>query len=180
MPAKTAKIILLLGGARSGKSTRAQQMASKLGRRVLFCATAEALDADMQKRIKEHRRTRPESWQTLEAAYSPSAALAPVVAGYDAVIVDCITLLVSNLMGKSRVSGKRMQQIDKEINGLINLLQRREATYILVSNEVGMGIVPHFRMGREYRDILGKANQQLAASADEVYLMIAGISTRIK
>ena len=180
MPAKTAKIILLLGGARSGKSTSAQQMASSLGRRVLFCATAEALDADMKKRIKQHRRTRPQSWQTLEAPYCLSTALAPVVNDYETVIIDCITLLVSNLMGKSRVSSKRVQRADKEINDLIDLMQGRKATYILVSNEVGMGIVPHFRMGRDYRDMLGKANQRLAAAADEVYLMVAGISTRIK
>jgi adenosylcobinamide kinase/adenosylcobinamide-phosphate guanylyltransferase len=83
-------------------------------------------------------------------------------------------------MGKSRVSSKRVQRADKEINDLIDLMQGRKATYILVSNEVGMGIVPHFRMGRDYRDMLGKANQRLAAAADEVYLMVAGISTRIK
>ena len=180
MSKRAHKIILVLGGARSGKSTYAQQTASSLGRKVLYCATAEPLDADMKKRIQLHRKIRPKSWQTLEAIHAPAAALASIVQNYDAVIIDCITVLVANLVGKTGSITKREQNAYREIRDLIRLMQKRESTYILVSNEVGLGIVPPYRLGRDYRDILGKVNQLLAAIADEVYFMMAGIPARVK
>ena len=180
MPRKKHKIILVLGGARSGKSTYAQQLAEASVGNVLFCATAEPLDADMKKRIRLHRKARPKSWRTLEAACDLPAALAQVVQDYDTVIIDCITVLVANLAGKRGAAARLEKDIFNEIASLIALMQQRGSSYILVSNEVGLGVVPHYRMGREYRDTLGKVNQQLAAAADEVYFLIAGIPVRIK
>ena len=180
MSAATNKTILLLGGARSGKSAYAQELATLIGGRVLFCATAGALDDEMRSRIEKHRRSRPPNWDTLEAGREIGGALGNQASLYDAVIIDCITILVANAIGDETDTEKAESAVNAEILSLIELLKRRQCNYILVSNEVGSGIVPDNRLGRLYRDELGKANQKLAAVADEVYLLTAGIPLKLK
>ena len=180
MCAAANKIILLLGGARSGKSAHAQQLAGITGGRVLYCATAEALDEEMRSRIAKHRTSRPAGWDTLEASSDSGKRLVQQVPGYTTVIIDCITILVANVMGDGRDPEKAESGVDAEIISLTELLKLRQSNYILVSNEAGSGLVPDNRLGRLYRDELGKANQKLAAVADEVYLLTAGIPLKLK
>jgi adenosylcobinamide kinase / adenosylcobinamide-phosphate guanylyltransferase len=174
------RIILLLGGARSGKSTRAQELAEEMGGRVLFCATAEALDDEMQARIEAHKRSRPSNWDTIESSRNIGEALRAHGRDHNTVIIDCITLLVSNCLNDDFTSDQAEKAALAEITSLIGLMQERRANYILVSNEVGSGLVPDNKAGRLYRDMLGQANQQLAKYADEVYFMAAGLSLRMK
>ncbi|MDD5486016.1 MAG: bifunctional adenosylcobinamide kinase/adenosylcobinamide-phosphate guanylyltransferase [Dehalococcoidales bacterium] len=174
------KSILILGGARSGKSSFAQNLASELGGTVTFVATAEAGDEDMYRRIAEHRRSRPESWQTVEAQYGIGKAIKKQAGKSDVVIIDCITMLVSNIMLKSLRKAPAEELVLKEIETLVRCMGESPATFILVSNEVGMGLVPDNELGRRYRDILGQANQLLAKSADEIYLMVTGVPIKLK
>ncbi len=170
----------MLGGARSGKSTRAQEMAEGLGGPVLFCATAEALDDEMRDRIEAHKRSRPSNWDTIESSHNVGHALREQDRDYNTVIIDCITMLVSNCLNNDFTSGQAEQAAAAEITLLVKLMQERRSNFILVSNEVGSGLVPENKLGRLYRDMLGQANQQLAKCADEVYLMAAGQSLRMK
>jgi len=174
------KIVLILGGARSGKSSYAQQVAADRGGRVLFCATAQPLDEEMRERIRAHRQSRPPGWDTLEIKDGLAAALQNQAGGYDSVIIDCITLLAANCMGEAIDYKAAEKAVDAEVDDLIDLMRRSGCTFILVSNEVGNGIVPDNRLARVYRDTLGKANQRLAGAADEVILMTAGLSMKVK
>ncbi len=181
--------VLILGGARSGKSTYAQQIAAGISDRVIFVATAEALDVDMKARIEKHKTERPASWETLEVSTGVADAISPRLMGIDVVLLDCITLLVTNLLlGDDRGfspdeeidSGSAEYRIVAEMEALVDLMRRTDATFIIVSNEVGLGVVPENQLARLYRDLLGRANQLLAQNMDEVYLMVAGIPMRIK
>jgi adenosylcobinamide kinase / adenosylcobinamide-phosphate guanylyltransferase len=173
------KIIFITGGARSGKSTYAQQLAADMSEKVLFVATSEARDSEMKKRIANHRRQRPKSWQTLECPLEIAAGIG-AVKDRDLILIDCITLLVSNIMGSSRNMAAAEKKAVQELEALIKLMQKSEYDFVIVSNEVGLGIVPENVMARQYRDLLGKANQMLAASATEVYFMAAGIPLKLK
>jgi adenosylcobinamide kinase / adenosylcobinamide-phosphate guanylyltransferase len=181
------KIILLLGGARSGKSHYAQECARQSGEKVLFVATATAGDEDMRLRIAKHKKDRPSTWRTLEAATNVGKQIEADAGDAQLVVIDCITLLVNNIF--SRYDEKQFKTIDDavleqevtaEISQIRNCLKKVDASFIIVSNEVGLGLVPDNRMGRLYRDMLGRANQMLAQSADEVYLLVAGIPLRVK
>jgi len=174
------KSILILGGARSGKSRFAQGLAGSLGGKVLFLATAEAGDEDMRRRIAAHRQSRPGGWQIVEAPLGLSEAIKEHAGEAEIVIVDCITLLVSNIVLQPRRKASAEETVLKEIKALVKRMKELPPTFILVSNEVGMGIVPDNELGREYRDCLGRANQILARHADEVYLLTAGIPVRLK
>lgn len=172
----------MLGGARSGKSRFAQDMAGKLSEKVLFVATAEALDKEMQARIEEHRRSRDGPWRTIEAPRNVGVAVEENLHDAEVVLVDCLTLLVSNVMtggGRESEAGGEQAAI-AEVQALINTVSRVRATCIVVSNEVGLGLVPDNALGRVYRDVLGKANQMMAASVDDVYFLAAGIPLKIK
>jgi len=180
------KVVLLLGGARSGKSSYAQQLAQP-AEKVLFVATADAGDEDMLRRIEKHRQARPAHWRTLEAATGIGERIQDQIRDEELVIIDCITLLVSNLFCRYDLDRFEMledavleKEVTAEIEGLLECLHNVEASFIIVSNEAGLGIVPDNRMARLYRDILGRANQMLARHADEVYLMVAGIPLRVK
>lgn len=174
------QLTLVLGGARSGKSHFAQTLAEAVNGPVVYIATAQALDAEMQQRVAKHRRERPAHWQTLELPLA-------VAQGYDqsglkpaVVLLDCLTLLVSNLIlaecpGEDIEAEKAMAAVDHELGALLKLIEQDSAHWIIVSNEVGMGLVPPYPLGRVYRDALGIANQRLAAIADQVFLMVAGI-----
>jgi adenosylcobinamide kinase / adenosylcobinamide-phosphate guanylyltransferase len=177
----------LLGGARSGKSSYAQELAKKMAQKVLFVATAGAGDADMQHRIENHRLKRPPSWRTLEVKIGVGKAIENEIEDERIIIIDCITLLIGNIFG--HYNEKVFDTIEEsilekevisEVDSLLKCLQRTRASFIIVSNEVGLGIVPDNRMGRLYRDFLGRANQMLAQKAGEVYLMTAGIPLKIK
>jgi adenosylcobinamide kinase/adenosylcobinamide-phosphate guanylyltransferase len=174
------KIVLITGGARSGKSAYAQQLAAGENRRVLFCATAEALDDEMRTRIDAHKRSRPTGWDTLEAGSNVAQELDKICSGYDAILVDCITLLVANCMGDGKPPAEAEERALSEIGALIDLMTAKDSNYILVTNEVGYGVVPENSLARLYRDVLGRANQKLAGCADEVYLMTAGLPLKIK
>lgn len=174
------KVILLLGGARSGKSKYAQELAEQYENKVLFVATAEALDNEMHVRIEAHKKARPKGWKTLEAPHNIGAELNKQAGDFDIVLIDCITLLVSNLLGSSPDSSEIDRRIEQEVTQLVECIHTMDKTFIIVSNEVGMGLVPPNKLGRIYRDLLGKANQVLAQNADEVYLMVAGIPLKVK
>jgi len=172
------ELVLILGGVRSGKSRYAQQLASEVGSRVLFLATAEGGDDEMKRRIARHKLSRPESWRTIEEQIDIAGALRRNSAHADAVIIDCLTVWLSNtLMHNDKLSEKEMTT---GIDRLIDAYEHGEATYIIVSGEVGMGIVPENPLGRIFRDYLGLANQRLAGVADRVVLMVAGIPVDVK
>lgn len=172
--------ILILGGARSGKSRFAQELAARISDRVLFVATGEPLDEEMQARIDEHKRARPDSWHTLEARAGIGRQIGKQAGNTDVIIVDCLTLLVSNLLNDVPDYIEAENRVTTEIYELIASMSELDATFIIVSNEVGMGLVPESKLGRVYRDMLGKANQLIAQFATEVYLMVAGIPTVVK
>ena len=174
------KCILILGGARSGKSQFAQKLAAEFSNRVLFVATGEAGDEDMHSRIEEHKKSRPRTWHTLEAPVKIGERIPEQIGNADVVIIDCITMLISNLLVGEEDDKYKEKQVTTEIDQLIKCMDKLEVTFILVSNEVGLGLVPESRLGRFYRDLLGRANQLLAQHADEVYIMMAGIPVEVK
>lgn len=171
--------MLILGGARSGKSTMAQRLA-KDGGRVLFVATAEALDEAMERRIAAHRRHRPEHWDTLEEPIHLRRAVRPLTDRYDTFILDCLTLWVSNLLLKDGEATGAERVILGTVGRLLDLIDAAGGRWILVSNEVGQGIVPASPLAREYRDVLGRVNQLVASRADMAYLMVAGVALDLK
>lgn len=173
------QLILILGGARSGKSAFAEKLARR-GRRVLFLATAEARDQDMKRRIAAHRQRRPAGWDTLEEPLDLVAALRPVLDRYDTILLDCLTLWVSNLLLERQDHAVTESRIQDSARELMNLIEESHASWILVSNEVGQGIVPSSALGRVYRDALGRVNQVAASRADRVYLMTAGLALELK
>ena len=174
---------LILGGARSGKSSYAQKLAVQGGRSVLYVATAESGDDEMAARIAAHRAERPTEWQTLETPRWIGEAIRAVARDSDVVLVDCLTLLASNVIAPlpEPVTVEAAEQaLGLEIDSLLSAYAGNLAEWIIVSNEVGLGLVPPYPLGRVYRDALGRANQRLAAIADEVLLMIAGLPLRLK
>lgn len=172
----TAKLILVLGGARAGKSTFAMRLAMEVAgeRSVTFIATAQALDDDMAQRIARHREERPPHWSTIEEPYQLDRAFI-TASDSSVVLIDCLTLFVSNwlLCGEDL----KPQEVSES---LLATLPFQTQTVICVSNEVGLGIVPETPLGRTFRDLLGRVNQQFAAAADEVYLLVAGLPLRLK
>ncbi len=173
------RLTLILGGVRAGKSSYAQQLAAS-GSRVLFVATAEAGDEDMALRIEAHRKDRPPVWDTLEEPINIVSALTPLLPRYDTILLDCVTLWVSNLMLSGSAPESTRCDITEATRGLLELYRSGDARWIIVSNEVGLGVVPTTKMGREYADELGRVNQLVAAEADDVYFMAAGIPMVVK
>lgn len=209
------ELIFVLGGARSGKSAFAERLAAlrqaQEGGRVLYVATAEALDADMERRIANHRRQRPPEWDTLEEPLNLASALSDALQGYDALpghdappgydtcLLDCLTLWVSNMLlsmeerprpsiehgaGANPPPEGEGVAVEQEIlvsaRRLMETYEKSPATWIVVSNEVGLGVVPPSRLGAVYRDALGRVNQLVAARADKVYFMAAGLALEMK
>lgn len=172
-----SQIVLFTGGARSGKSTRAEQYAARLNRGVAYIATAEAGDDEMRERVDQHRRRRPASWRTIETPMKVAAALESLPTGSVA-LLDCVSLLVSNLLLAHQ--SNPAPAVRAEIAALLAAARERELTLIAVTNEVGSGVVPAYPLGRAYRDLLGWANQQVAAAAAEVYLVVCGIPVELR
>lgn len=170
------KITFILGGARSGKSSQALRLAKKIGGKTAFIATCEPLDAEMKKRIRAHKESRPGSWKTFEAPDLELALLKNICAKFNLVIIDCLTLLVSNLM----LSKLKPKSIEQRIKSALRILKGSSAECIIVSNEVGLGIVPDNKLGRSFRDIAGRINQITANKADTVLFMVSGIPLKVK
>jgi adenosylcobinamide kinase/adenosylcobinamide-phosphate guanylyltransferase len=168
--------LLVLGGARSGKSRHALEQARQDGPRVAFLATARALDGDMASRIARHRAERPSRWTTIEEPHEVGAACRHAARSHDLVVVDCITVWVSNLMERGDDDAVVLAAADD----LAKLLRERLVSVILVSNEVGEGVHPPTELGRRFRDLLGLVNQRLAAAADRVTLMVAALPLTVK
>lgn len=171
---------MILGGVRSGKSRFAQDLAESVGGEdVLFVATAEAGDGEMSERIRRHRQSRPAAWKTLECPLNVGEAIARVQEPPSVVLVDCLTLLVSNVLFQdfgTFTASSCEQRVAKEIDGLLRAARQCSSNLLIVSGEVGCGIVPESAMGREFRDVLGFANQRLALSSVATYYMVAGLA----
>jgi adenosylcobinamide kinase/adenosylcobinamide-phosphate guanylyltransferase len=176
------QLILVLGGARSGKSAFAQRLARESsGNQVLFVATASAGDEEMQQRIEKHRRERPEGWRTLEVQRNVGQAILEHLGEATVVLVDCLAVLVSNLLDVEDPFAPEVEmKVEAEVAELAACATQLAGHLIVVSNEVGMGLVPAYPLGRAYRDLLGQANQTLAQKADEVYFLVAGIPLTLK
>jgi len=178
------QLIFILGGARSGKSAYAQRLAEELGgARVAYVATAEAGDEEMRARIETHRADRPAGWYTVEAPRLAGLDLATASGDSRVLLLDCVTLLVSNAMiaaGDEASGAAASAAAEREIDALLTAYGAGDATWIVISNEVGMGLVPPYPLGRIYRDALGRANQKIAAAADRVLLLVAGIPWELK
>lgn len=169
--------ILIGGGARSGKSSFAQKMAEELPGQRAYIATAQARDREMEQRIAKHQADRGAAWHTtIEEPLELTTCLQQAGADFDIILVDCITLWLSNLMGRDDSD----QQIFAAIDALSDSLILLPATIILVSNEVGLGLVPEHPSGRRFRDLAGFANQKLAQACQEVYFTIWGLPQKLK
>jgi len=177
------KLTLILGGARSGKSTYAEQIAAERGGdSVLYVATAQAFDDEMAAKIAKHRADRPAAWPTLETPQGAGAAILEYKWTGEVILLDCLTVLTSNVLlhFEDPFDVAVASAITSEIDTLLDCVDKLDAEILIVSNEVGLGLVPPTKLGRAYRDLLGRANQRLATAADEVILMVAGIPMQVK
>jgi len=168
--------ILVTGGARSGKSRFALRSAEGMGDRRLFIATAQALDEEMKDRINAHRRDRGKTWKTLDEPFNILEAVESGIRTCDVILLDCITLWLTNIY--LRDGGAGTQKAVEDFSGFIS--EECRTNIVMVTNEVGFGIVPENPMAREFRDVAGFANQRLAEVCDEVYLVVCGIPARLK
>ncbi|MEW6409891.1 MAG: bifunctional adenosylcobinamide kinase/adenosylcobinamide-phosphate guanylyltransferase [Nitrospirota bacterium] len=171
-----SRLIFITGGVRSGKSEYAMSMAEVIDGRKAFIATAESLDDEMAERIKRHRERRNQSWDTYEAPLDMYSTLRDISENYSVILIDCITLWLSNLI----LSGKNADNIFIIVDEFLRIIATCNSTVIVVSNEVGWGIVPDNRIAREFRDTAGRVNQMIASAADSVYMVISGIPLRLK
>jgi len=176
------KLILVTGGARSGKSSFAEKLAKEANKDVTYLATSQALDEEMALRIEEHKKRRPKNWKTIEEPLNASSVIEKEGKSDRVILLDCLALLVANLIfSKGDSTSEPIDQaVLNEIKTLAKISKDVPASVIIVTNEVGMGIVPEYPLGRAYRDTLGKANQILASEADEVYLLVCGIPVNVK
>lgn len=171
-----AKTIFITGGARSGKSSLAETLAQGFGTPLCYVATGEARDSEMAGRIAAHRARRGDGWLTVEEPLRLAEALRNADGRFRAVLVDCVTLWLTNLL----LAHDDAEAALDEVRALVDLLPDLTTPLLLVSNEVGMGIVPDNALARTFRDLAGRANQMLAAAADEVYVSISGIPLKLK
>lgn len=182
------QVILVTGGARSGKSTYAEELADQTSKNVGYIATSQCFDDEMAKRISLHREQRPNFWTTYEEPYEVSKLIKDIGNRHQVLLLDCLTLFVSNLMFKNEIPEKASTEfweqlevsILTEIKKIVNQAKEINATLIIVTNEIGSGIVPLEALSRCYRDIVGRANQIIAKVANNVYLVCSGIPVKIK
>jgi adenosylcobinamide kinase/adenosylcobinamide-phosphate guanylyltransferase len=174
MTKKAGRIIFVIGGAKSGKSSFALEKAGAFPGKKAYIATAQPFDDEMRERIERHQAQRGKEWDTFEEPTRMAHVLRQMGRGYSAGVIDCLTLWLSNLLIGS-------EDLEKEVDAFLAFLKNGDCpTLFIVSNEVGMGIVPDNALARRFRDRAGYLNQQVAGIADEVYLVAAGISLRIK
>ncbi len=183
------RLLLITGGARSGKSGYAERLVADLGARIAYLATAAAVDAEMEERITRHQVRRPPSWQTFETPVAPSRVIDAEGERFDAMLLDCLTVMIGNRMLGPELNWNHPEisalnaleeEIMAEIEALIRAADATGTSLLIVSNEVGCGVVPPSAMGRFFRDCAGRANQRLAEAADGVVLVAAGIPLWIK
>ena len=189
------KLTLILGGARSGKSTYAEERAKDAGGdSVLYVATSETKDEEMQQRVEKHRADRPSGWETVEASRNVAQAIRQERSAAKVILLDCMTFLVANHLmdaaapeddpfdapSSDPFDAQIEADVVAEVEAIIAYMNESDAEILVVSNEVGLGVVPPYELGRAYRDILGRANQVLARHADEVLLLVAGIPMQVK
>jgi len=165
---------LVLGGARSGKTAFAESLAMRSGSKPVYLATAEALDAEMRERVASHQRGRGERFATIEEPLALSDALLVAAREHDVILVDCLTLWITNLL----IANQDVAMAVSELGA--TLVQLKTARVVMVSNEVGLGIVPDNAMARTFRDLAGSAHQRLAEVCDDVYFVIAGLPMTLK
>ncbi|MCJ8500768.1 bifunctional adenosylcobinamide kinase/adenosylcobinamide-phosphate guanylyltransferase [Desulfatitalea alkaliphila] len=169
---------LVIGGCRSGKSRHALEMAHAApARRKLFVATCEPADGEMDERVRRHQQERGPSWHTVEAPLELAAAILQAATAHDVAVVDCLTLWLSNLL---LAHPKDPAAIDSRVEALCDVLAAPPCPLLLVTNEVGSGIVPENALARRYRDLVGQTNQRVAAACRQVVWMVAGIAVPIK
>jgi len=173
---RQGSVTLVLGGVRSGKSRYAQQLAEQ-SRHVVFVATAKVTDEEMRMKIDRHREERPKEWVTVEEPLELPKVLADHGSDCDVMVVDCLTIFAANLL---EAEGEDDKVIDRRIEELCDALRLSQCSVVLVSNEVGSGVVPPYPLGRRYRDLLGEINQRVARIADDVVLMVAGLPLALK
>ena len=166
--------VLVLGGARSGKTGFAERLAMRLGDRPAYLATAEALDNEMRERVSTHQKLRGNRFTTIEEPIEVPSALIRASADHDVILVDCLTLWITNMLG----AGDDVAAATEELAA--TLVQLKRSRIVLVSNEVGLGIVPDNALARRFRDAAGRLNQQVAAVADTVLMMVAGLPLKVK
>ncbi len=179
------RLVLILGGVRSGKSAFAEKLARELDQPTLYLATGQATDPEMDERIRRHRRSRPDGWTTLEEPLDPAAALEPALAvpqPPQTILVDSLDVWIANLLLKhERESATEVESLAlSSLDRLLDVCIKSPATFFLVSSEVGLSPVPPNRLGRHFQDLLGLVNQRVAAAADRVYLVVAGIPMEVK
>ncbi len=177
------KIILVTGGARSGKSSFAEKLALKIGGgQAAYIATAQIFDDEMNFRVKLHQSRRGDNWKTFEAPFSAEEKIFAAAESFNAILFDCVTIYVSNFILKENLDEEKIlcEKLRGLIQKLIDAAKNSDATTIFVTNEVGGGIVPENKLARRFRDLAGLANQMLAAQAEKVFLTVAGIAIDIK
>ena len=180
------RLTFILGGARSGKSDHAQRLAEAGAEPVTFIATAQALDEEMRQRIDAHRQRRSGEWVTLELSTGVGKYMSEHAAQGGVVLLDCLTLLISNVMLQAGADPEVTDEagaraaVEHELAALREAIENSKANWIVISNEVGQGIVPAYPAGRLFRDLLGWANQMMAGRASDVIWMVAGIPVPIQ
>ncbi len=185
--AEEGKLVLILGGARSGKSRLAEELALSSGGKTVYLATATVHDEEMAHRVEIHKKRRPSDWTTLEEDCNLSGALDKIAPKTATVIVDCLTLWLTNMLlpyYSEEATALELESVEKEISMALDRFcreaKKRLSKTIIVANEVGCGIVPESPLGRLFRDLAGRANQLVAKEADEVYFAVAGYLLRVK
>lgn len=177
------KIILVTGGARSGKSQFAEKLALKLGKnRAAYIATAQIFDEEMAHRVKVHQERRGAEWKTFEAPFDADKIILQAAKNFDVILFDCVTIYLSNFLCNANLDDEEKFFADFKnlIENLISAAKNSNATVIFVSNEVGAGIVPENKLARKFRDLAGLANQTIAAEAEKVFLTVAGLAVDLK
>ncbi len=173
---RQGSVTLVLGGVRSGKSRYAQQLAEQFVR-VVFVAAAKITDDEMRTKIDRHREDRPRDWVTVEESLELAKVMAAHELKCEVMVVDCLTIFAANLM---EAAGDDSKALASRVDEFCAALQRTQCNLVLVSNEVGSGVVPAYPLGRKYRDLLGEMNQRVARIADDVVLMVAGLPLALK
>ena len=184
-----SKIILVTGGARSGKSNFAESLCINQNNRTAYIATSVAFDEEMKNRVKKHQESRPKEWKTYEIYKDIYSIVETLDKNHDTVIMDCVTLMVNNLMftygiDVDKATSEELDELEnyirEQIIKLLEAVKKTNLYFVIVSNEIGMGIVPENKLARIYGDFVGRANQLISKYSDEVYFVVSGIPMKVK
>ena len=184
-----SKIILVTGGARSGKSSFAESLCKDRNNSTAYIATSVAFDDEMKERVRKHQESRPQEWETYEIYKDIYKIIKEISEKHDTAILDCITLLVNNLMFVDGIDidtateqeiNELEDYIKDQVTKLIEEVKKTDLYFVMVTNEIGLGVVPGYKLGRVYCDFVGRVNQMLGKLSDEVYFTVCGIPTKIK